>query len=545
MPLLQWPTALRRAGRLRRILGTLSRHGLWAWLSELRSGGPGEPDAVWAVRAAAALQELGPTFVKLGQFLSARPDLLPAAFSAEFRKLQDHVAPSDRDAVAAAVAAELGGPVKEVFASFEPDPFAAGSVAQVHRAVTRDGEPVVVKVRRPGIEAGMELDLLLLTYLAGHLEAHVAASRPLRPTLLVEEFRRAVRHEFDLLAEASAAERFAAAFAGRSELVVPRVRWDLTTGGVLTMARLDGVNILSAPLSVPDRRRLAGQLLDVFLHQIFVLGMFHADPHPGNLMVLAGGKLALLDFGLVGRLDARLRERLVGALSAAAARDLDLLLEMLAELDAVGDGADPEELKLDLAALLDKYHGLPARRFRLDALFAEFTELARRHRLAVPRELLLVGKAMVTVGGVVAALCPDMGPAEMIRSRIAGLVAGQVTTEHLARRGMLSLWQLGDLLRSGPAGARRLFRKLLRGELRFGFRHEGLAEFNRELGRTANRLAFSVLVAAMFLGSSIIIHSRMGPDWMGIPLLGLAGYLMAGFAALWLVVAIFRSGRMS
>jgi ubiquinone biosynthesis protein len=353
----------------------------------------------------------------------------------------------------------------------------------------------------------------------------------------------------DFIAEASNTQRFGEAFAESGRIRVPKVLWHLTSAGVLTLERLEGIPIYEAPALAAagaDRKRLAANLADCFVHQYFDLGLFHADPHPGNLVVQPPDVIGILDFGQVGRMSDTLRAKLGTALIAALHRDFDIVVDVLDDVAALPDDLDAERLKADLAALVDKYSGIPIKQVNLRNLFEEITAAARRHRVVLPRDFVLLGKSLVTMGGVALDLDPDMSMTEVVRPKVLGLVAEKASPKRLLHQGMTAAYHVAALAEQGPRQLRQLARKLMRGRLQILFRHENLDRFITELDRSSNRIAFAMIVAATILGSSVLLLARLGPNvpYTEIPVLGILGFLVAGFLGVWLAVAILRSGRL-
>ena len=520
MELIPFGRQLKSLNRLRHVGQILSAHG-YGWLvvslhldrfvpfrrRVLRGVGREDDGATptAAARIAHILEELGPTYIKLGQVLATRSDLLPPAFIEEFRKLQDRVAPFPTAEARAAVEQELGGPVDRFFSEFGDEPFAAGSIAQAYKAVTCEGRPVVVKVRRPGIRALLESDIDILHRLAELAERYVPEYRVLRPVMMVEEFAQTVAREVDFIAEASNTQRFAEAFKDRPGIRVPQVLWNLTTAGVLTLERLEGLPVYDAAALAAagaDRKVLARVLADCFMHQYFEMGLFHSDPHPGNLVVQAPATIGILDFGQVGRMSEAMRSKLATALIAAIHRDFDIVLDIFDDLDALPEDVDEERFKADLSALVDKYAGLPLKRVNLKALFEELTSAARRHRAVLPRDFVLLGKSLVTMGGVALDLDPDMSMVEVVKPHVNALVIDKFSPKHLVQQGATAAYHLTTLAEQAPRYARQMMRKIMRGRLQIVFRHENLDRAINELDRSSNRIAFAMIVAATILGSS-------------------------------------------
>jgi ubiquinone biosynthesis protein len=563
MSLIPFGKQLKSLGRLGHVVSVLTKHG-FGWLvislrldrfvpfrKRLLQRGEAEDHAApnLPARVAAVLEELGPTFIKLGQVLGSRQDLLPPAFIEEFRRLQDRVRPFPTAEARREIEAELGGPVESFYDDFAAEPFAAGSIAQAYAARTKDGRDVVVKVRRPNIRQILDADIDILERLAELMERYVPEYRLFRPALLVDEFAQTVRSEVDFVAEASNTQRFGEAFASDPHVCVPHVLWNLTAPGVLTLERVEGTAIYErAALEAQgaDLKAVASHLTRCFMQQYFEMGLFHSDPHPGNLVVQGTDVLGILDFGQVGRLGEGLRAQLSTVLLAALSREFDIVVDVLDDLGALAEDTDAELLKADLAALVDKYAGMPLKQVNLKNLFEEITAIARRNHAVLPRDLVLLLKSLVTMGGVALDLDPDTSIVEVVRPHVRKLELQKVSPKRLLHHGMTSVYHLVALMEQGPRSLRQLVRKVMRGRLQIQFRHENIERLITELDRSSNRMAFAMIVASIILGSAIVLQADIGPrlPYTQMPLIGLLGFLLAGLMGVWLVIAILRSGRL-
>ena len=419
---------------------------------------------------------------------------------------------------------------------------------------------MVIKVKRPGIERIIMNDVALLRTLAQLIEKHIPEYRLYRPEMLVDEFARTLRRELDFINEASVTSRFHDEFADDPNIQTPQVFWDLCSHNILTQEQLDGVTVkpeldyLQAGL---DRKALARRLLDAFFKQFFEMGVFHADPHPGNLLAQKPGGWGIIDFGQVGRLDATMRSRLAMCLIAAAGREMEVVIDIFDDLGALPETIDHSRLKSDLAALMDKYYGTPVKRINITSVFEECMTLARDHRIILPRDFVLLGKSLANVGGVSLMLDPDCAPVEVIKPMLNKLLLEMISPGQVKRNLGVNAYHLATLIQQGPQMLRRFLRNVMRGKMRLIFRHDGLDSFINELDRSTNRIAFSVITAAIILGSSIIMQARIGPKishlpWIDtylpslsdIPLLGLGGFVVAAVSGIWLLLSIFRSGRL-
>jgi len=525
----------------------LQRH-LPAWLRLPKRAEEARPEEM-ASRLASMLEELGPTFVKFGQMLATRPDILPEEYIAEFERICHHVAPFPGEAARAIVAEELGVPVERVFRTFSEEPFASGSIAQVHGATLRDGTAVVVKVRRPRVERTIADDIAILTFLAAQAD-RVEEFRPLRLPMLVEEFASGIRRELDFLSEAAYTHRFAEGFSDDGRIEIPRVYWDYTTTRVLTMKRVQGTHLggLLRNWSVPmDRSVVARTIVDAYLRQFFSFGLFHADPHPGNILLTPLGRVALLDFGLVGRLNAGLRRDLSMCMVALSNGQLELVAEILTEIGRLPDERQVDELRAELVDLLERHASVPIEKIDYQRSFRQIMDVLRNYEVDVPRDFVLMGRALVEIGGIVTQLDPQVDVASLARP-YGGRLLGQKLSAASLKQGLTSGgYRLAKLIADGPRDARRLMQKLQRGLFEFTVRHEGFEKGLKELDQTGNRLSLSIILAAIIIASSMLLEADIGAVTVfgsRLSLLGIAGLLFGFVLAVWLIVGILRSRRL-
>ena len=497
-----------------------------------------------------AFEELGPTFVKLGQILATRPDLIPMSLIIELRKLQDAVPPFGSEAARNQIESALGRPIAELFAEFDDVPIAAASIAQVHRARLFSGEEVAVKVRRPGLEQVIGTDLEILRGLASLLEENAPELRAYAPAEIVEEFARAITLEIDLSHEASNMQRFARNFAGDPQVHVPKLYEAYSRPAVLTMEFVRGIkakDLAGLDAAGIDRKKLAAGGVEFCLRQVFDHGFFHADPHPGNLFVLPGEVIAPIDMGMMGSLEPEMIDALLELLVGILLRDAEKIARLFARLGLIDEGVDRVRLRRDIAALLERYAALPIGEVDVAALIGNLFEVLQRHRVRVPPELLLMGKALATVDGMARDLDPTLDPIEAVRPYVLKTWLRRLADPRfLARDWIRAASDLVETATTLPGDLRTIVRDLRRGELRLATRHEGLDVLLREQARSANRSLLALLVAATTLGSAILIASGTGPllgplrvtAWLGIAGLALAG---SGFWVL--AYGVLRSGR--
>ena len=499
-----------------------------------------------------AFEELGPTFVKLGQVLSTRVDILSElvgqeealTWITEFQKLQRHAQPFDFSEVRTIIETEFNRPLEEVFPTYEQHPFAAASIAQVHAATLKTGEPVVVKVQRPRVATIIQTDLNLLMELAEQLENRDPEMHLFKPTELVREFSRSVRKEIDFMIEAANTDAFYHRFLESPKVKIPKVYWEFTNRRVLTLERIDGVPIdATAQLDEMgfNRVELAEVLVELFYTQVLNDGFFHADPHPGNVFVLEDGKIGLVDFGMVGRISDDMLRHICNWLSAVLTKDAEAVVRSYIRMGILGDETDITALKLEMNDFLERYFNMPPSRLRLGELIHEVFNASLRHQIHTPSAFLMLGKTVATVESVVMKLNPDFDILKFSQPFITQFVVQNVGTKRWERQLMDSVEDFTELARDMPLQLRRILQKLQRGSLKFELEHLSLEVVIKAFDRVINRIAFSVIIASLIVGSSIILQGVGLWEWKFF--LGIMGYLTATFFGFGLVFSILRSGR--
>jgi ubiquinone biosynthesis protein len=500
-----------------------------------------------AERVRMALEELGPTYIKLGQVLSTRPDLVSVEFVNEFAKLQDEVPAVDFPAVQQTIEAELRRPLEILYAEFESEPLASASIGQVHRARLHGGDEVAVKVARPGIEKVVDVDLEIMLHLATLAERHVEELSFHRPVRIVEEFAHTIEKEMDYTIEAASMERVAGQFLGDETIYVPKVFRDFCTRRVLTCEYIDGIKVSKIEdlcQSGYDCPLITARGADVVLKQIFAFGFFHADPHPGNIFVLPGNVICLLDFGMMGAVDRSTRETFVSLLDSIVRRDEPRTAQILMRLADWDDEPDIIQLEKDVADFIAQYLYRPLKEVQLAKVLQHMLELATRHRMRIPPDIFLMVKALAQLEGVARCLDPEFdivtAAAPFIRNvRMARLAPGR-----LAGDAVRLVEQSYEFLTDFPKDLLELSRSLRQKKLSFNLILKDLDRMLATHDQISNRISFAIIIASLIIGSALIVISNMPPLFFGISVIGLAGFLAAGFLGIWLLVAIIKKGRL-
>ncbi|MDD2272076.1 MAG: AarF/UbiB family protein [Desulfuromonadaceae bacterium] len=500
-----------------------------------------------AERMRLALEELGPTFVKLGQILSTRADVIPQAFVHEFEKLQDNVPSFSFAEVLIQISTGLGAPVEHFFAEIDPVPLAAASIAQVHRARLLTGEDVVIKVRRPGIVEVVEADISALMALAGLAERHVPGSELYDPVGIVREFARTIRREMDFSREGHTIEKFRDNFGKTPWMYFPRVYWEQSSRAILTMEYIAGVKISERGKLLEqglDPALLAHRGADCFLEMVLDHGFFHGDLHPGNALILPDNVICLLDYGIVGRLDDDLKKFLTDILAAIVNRDMDEVVSLLLFAGDISDNLDIRALKRDLFNFIDGYYEIPLQDIEVGRMLMEFIEIITLYNIRISPDLMMLAKSLVLVEGTGRMLDPAFDMVEHLRPFIVKALRQKYSPLRISRDVNQILSSYLNLARNIPRDLKEIINRINRNKFKIDLEHRGLDKFTADFDRSINRLSTSMILAAMIIGSSIIMQTDKGPKVMGFPVLAFMGYTVAGVVGLWLVYAIIRSGRM-
>ena len=500
-------------------------------------------------RVRRTLEELGPTYVKLGQVLSTRPDLLPPDYISQLTMLLDSAPPVPAKEARAQLEAELGQVTESIFAGFEWEPIASASIGQVHRAVLKDGQRVVVKIQRPGVDQVVEADLDLLLRQIRFVEGRSAAVREYRLSELLAEFAHALREELDYTCEGRNADRLRENLAGDPRAWVPRVFWEYTTRRVLTLEDIGGLKLSELEALQAENYDLAAiatVVVDLYLKQVFEDGFFHGDPHPANILV-CDERIGFVDFGMVGHLSEATKANLRDLLWAVVAQDVDEMVYTIQRMGAVVGPSDLQGLTRDLQRLLWRHYGLSLEEVPISEFLREVFAIAFRHRVRLPAEMAVLARTVLVLEGVAQCLDPGFRLVEAAQPFVTRIVQERFSPAHLSRQGLRALRQMEHLAHDVPPRLSSISAQLEEGRLTLGLDVRRLESILRKLDVVANRLAFSIVVAAMIIGSALVILGGDQAAVFRLPFLGLGlpiaqvGFVAAGLMAAWLIFSIIRS----
>ncbi|MBI4837583.1 MAG: AarF/ABC1/UbiB kinase family protein [Nitrospirae bacterium] len=546
-----WHT-YKNVGRIREIVNVFLKHGFGQFIEQinlhrfiplrkkLKVFGYWPPIEKHTIpeRLRIAFSELGPSFIKLAQLLSSRPDLITRAYADEFKKLQDEVPAFPSDSAKKIIEAELKASVENIFINFEEAPVAAASIAQVHRATLKTGEKVVIKVQRPDIKDIIETDIAILDIAARLLVRYIPESKPFNLPGIVDEFSRSVRKELNFIDEARNATRFKRNFADDPDVYIPKVYPDFITEKVLVMEEIKGVRIDDVQgieaLGI-DRDKLATAGINAYLKMI-------------NIFVMSDGKIGLMDFGIVGWLSPELMENIANTFLALVDRDFDRLIDQYIELGIVSEEIDIEtfkkEFKADLISLYEPLYGMTLAEINFTVYLDALTSMAIKHGLKMPSDLLLVNKTMLILDSIGRQIDPSFNFMQTAEPYATKLARKRMDPRRIFEKTKKNVYEVGNFFTATPKQIGRLLRKTLRDDLGFKINPIGMDRLIKDIDRSSNRLAFSVIVAAIIIGSSLLIQSGIGGKIFGLPAIGAIGFFIAFILGLWLLISIIKSGRL-
>jgi len=495
------------------------------------------------VRVRKMLEELGPTFIKFGQILSTRPDLIPVPYILELEKLQDNTSSVSFEKISEVFREDMKKSTGEVFSSFEEKPFASASISQVHRAVYMD-EKVAVKIRKPGIEKSIRVDIDIIYDIAELIEKFIKESKIYQPVNIVREFEKLLKNELDFSREARNIEKFRENFGCEEDTYVPKVYKEATGKKVLTLEYIEGIKINKiAELEKAgfDKKRLAEAGLDSIMKQIFNDGFFHGDPHPANILVTREGKLCFIDFGIVGKLSEERRLELIYFLDGLTKNDSAKVVESLEMMGALNEGTDVKSFREETEEMLAEYRDIPIKDIDVNTLIEESFSIMRKHYINIPTNLTLLIKTIATIEGIGLALNPDFNLASGIKPHIIKFMAGQLHAKKLLNDIKNFSRDMSRIIKEAPASIESFLKMLKKGYISIAFEHKGLHDLIATIDKSSNRLSFSLIIASLIISSSLIMVSGARPYILGYPALGVIGFLISVILGIWLIIDIIKN----
>ncbi len=544
---------VKNVARLKTILVVMGRHGL-AEIAErmrldrlipgfkfMRKGEEGKRTLPERVRL--TFEELGPTFVKLGQVLSTRPDLIPQEYAEEFKKLQDHVPAVPFDMIKKTIEAEFGRPYSEVYKTFNETPLAAASIAQVHEATLHDGTEVVVKVQRAGIDKLIDTDVSILFVIAGLLEKYIEEARVFNPTGIVEEFFKTLKKELDFVVEAGNMMKIRKNFQDRPHVVIPQVFRSYSTTRVLTLEKLKGIRLSDRKAlesSQMDIRQLAHEGVQAFYKMVLVDGIFHGDLHAGNIFILEDGKIGLVDFGIVGRLNQKVRDALGNMFLALVSEDFDALVYEYLEIGIPTGKTDIDHFSKQVRELVEPYFGLPLKDVNVGRMLLDLSILASQHGLRMSQDLMLVCKAIVTIEGMGRSIDPDFDIVKGMSEFAKVLLEARYNMERLSKELFYLMRDVTSLVQHAPRQLRLILKKLSSDEWVTRIKIEDIEHLDRAMTKGRQLLSLSIITACVIISATLLLIFHQGTTLFGLSTFGFIGFVFSGVLIFLYFVSYFR-----
>jgi ubiquinone biosynthesis protein len=494
-----------------------------------------------------AFEELGATFIKLGQMLSLRSDIIPAEFAIEFSKLQDSVQKDEIEKIKSVFIKEFGKPVNEIFWEFDETPIAAASIAQVHKAKLRSGEVVAVKILHPGVAEKIEADLEILKNLSRLIETHIPESKPYQPVEIIKEFEKTIKKELNLVFEGYNIDTFRNYLKDDPTIKIPIVYWEYTSESILVTEFINGIKIselLKNEVSDIDPKQVIVNSANSLMKQVFEIGIFHADPHPGNIFVLPGNIVAPIDFGNVGIIDDEMRNAFAEMIIGIVDQDPHRIVRALTNIGFIDDHTNLRGLKIDLMEFINHYYKVPLIRINLSKLTDEFVELLRTHQIKLPADLSALIRTLAITEAGARELYPQFNLAEILIPFTKKAYLNKLNPFTRFRALIRTAEESLDVLKKLPGDLQSILYKFRNDKFIITFKHDGLDEFGRRIDSSSNRLSFAIIIAALIIGSSLIMYLGKGDLPLSYPVIGITGFIAASVLGVWLLIGIMRSGKL-
>jgi ubiquinone biosynthesis protein len=538
----------RNLGRLSEIAQVAVRHGFGYAIDGRKAGDPAIEGTARGRHLREMLDELGPTFVKFGQLLSTRPDVVPPDIIAELRGLQDDVRPFPYADVERTIREELDQPIERLFTEFDEVPLAAASIGQVHRATLPNGRRVVVKVQRPNAPKQIDADLSLMYQAAKLAKERIRALDFIDANEIVDEFARSIRQELDYRLEGRNADGFHKNFAGHPHVAVPKVYWSYTRSRVLTLEYLEGVQLADIDVehwTLDQRRHLAYLVTETWMTMIFRHGFFHGDPHPANILVLSPDRIGLVDFGLTGKLTDDDMSKMTRLFIDAASENIEMLPKRLSDLGVRYPKEREEQFVAELREFYYRYYGASLQEIDPIQVIREGFALIYEMQLRLPTRFVMLDKAIATLGAVGVELYPDFNVFEVAKPYARDLMISRFTPGRIASRARREGWQLAQMAAELPYQLHDTLEQVRDGQIEVGFVHKGLDDYMAKLGVLFNRLVIALVVTGGLIGSSLIgIFAKSGPHVLGLHVVSVLGFTLSAVLGVWLLWSVIRSGRL-
>ncbi|MCO6523269.1 MAG: phosphotransferase [Snodgrassella sp.] len=541
--------------RMREILTILAKHGLGEFLVRIklpiRRIKHSDPSAQHQRylstprRFRLAFEELGPTFIKLGQILATRADVFGEEWTEEFAHLQNNTHPLPIADIRDIIQAQLSQPLDTIFSHIEAQPIGSASIAQVHRATLTSGEQVAIKVKRPGIESTVTADLRILNHIAQLLESEIPESRRYYPVQMVQYFARSLEKETDLTAERRNMQHFARIYNQQQQIHIPQTYATYSNRQILIQEYIDDTllkNLTLSSWSKQQRHNLAATLVDIILDMILQHGLFHADPHPGNILVRNDGRITLIDFGLIGRLSQQRHQEIITLIHALLERDQFALQYVLSNW-AQGEPLNEDQLGSTVLEMLLNYEQLNSSQLRISQIINDITHIVREYGLTLPADLIILFKCLITLDGVIKQIDGDFELLNHAQTTVQNVLRHRFNTHTIWRHSKMQLHLLAQIIDTLPQNLLRLSKRIHHGQLPISLNIQHIDKLNNQLDKAVNRLTMGIVTAALIIGSSIVMSINAGPKIFDLPIFGLLGYLLAFSNSLWVIWSIWRSGR--
>lgn len=491
-------------------------------------------------------EDMGPTFIKLGQVLSTRPDLIPKDFVEELKKLQDDVEKFGAEAVKEQFQKEFGVLPDKLFKQFDYQPFASASIGQVYRAVLYSGEMVAVKVQRPNLRQVIEQDLLILLRLSGIIQKRTALGQVCDVEKIIQIFARCIRRELDYTIEGVNTEAFYRIFESNRAVLVPIIYWELTTKEIITMEYLEGVRAEEAVntlINDGNNQIYVKNLLDAFFYPFFQEGIFHGDPHPGNILFQDQERIVLVDFGNVGRLEPSFRQQMARLLMAIMEKDVESLMEIMQETGTVTKNINHQHLYEDTAELLEKTNGVSTGQIDLSHILNGMIAISIDHGMLMQDNFFILGKAVAIIESLARTISPKANLLEMVKPLAIDYLRRQFTPSFALGKACKNTFDFLEMITSLPYDLSKTIKAAAQGEFKMIFHHRNLNWLYEMLDIASSRLAFSIIIAALIVGSALIIIMDKGPALWGYPIIGLVGFVFSGLLGSWMALIMLRRLR--